>query len=129
MDVRSYPFERLDRLELNPQYVDVREHEPLCPVRMQYGPGAWLVARYEDARIVQSDPRFSRAAVTIHDEPRPYPTRFSGGIMDMDPPEHSRLRRLVAKAFTPRRVEQMRPRAEEVAADLLDRMVEAGPPA
>jgi hypothetical protein len=36
MDVRSYPFERLDRLELNPQYVDVRAHEPLCPVRMQY---------------------------------------------------------------------------------------------
>lgn len=129
MDVRSYPFERLDRLELNPGYVDVREREPLCPVRMQYGPEAWLVARYEDARTVQADLRFSRAAARVHDEPRPWPVRFDTGIMDLDSPEHGRLRRLVAKAFTPRRVEELRPRAQEVAEGLLDRMVEAGPPA
>lgn len=47
----------------------------------------------------------------------------------MDPPEHSRLRKLVSRAFTPRRVEELRPRVEEVAPGLVDRMVATGPPA
>jgi len=47
----------------------------------------------------------------------------------MDPPDHSRLRRLVAKAFTARRVEQLRPVAAAIAGELVDAMVAAGPPA
>src|SRR5207244_2958146 len=47
----------------------------------------------------------------------------------MDPPDHTRMRRLVARAFTARRMEQLRPRAQEVVDGLLDRIVEQGPPA
>nr|WP_243774858.1 cytochrome P450 [Actinomadura barringtoniae] len=50
-------------------------------------------------------------------------------MVSMDPPQHTRLRGLIAKAFTPRRLEQTRPRIQQIADGLLDRMAEAGPPA
>src|SRR5690348_17995680 len=54
----------------------------------------------------------------------PYTTLFrSGVIMALDPPEHTRLRTLVAKAFTQRRVEQLRPRIRELAEGLADALV------
>ena len=61
------------------------------------------------------------------DEPRINPRQQDAGLLAMDPPEHSRLRPLVAKAFTARRVEQLRPRAQ-VADDWSD-MIVAGSPA
>jgi len=127
--VRDYPFGPPDRLTLNPAYAQLRELEPLCPVRMPYGEDALLVTRYADLRTVRADPRFSRAAKAAHDEPRLVPDKVDGGIMDLDPPEHTRLRRLVAKAFTVARVERLRPRAVDVANRLLDGMIAAGPPA
>jgi cytochrome P450 len=126
---RSYPFGPPDRLEYNPLYAHLQEHEPLSRVHLPYGDDAWLVVRHEDVRTVLADPRFSRAAALTRDPPRMSPDQPSFHIMDMDPPEHSRLRRLMAKAFTARRVEQLRPRAQQIAHELLDAMTEAGPPA
>jgi cytochrome P450 len=128
-EVRSYPFGPPDRMEFNPLYAYLQEHEPLSRVHLPYGDDAWLVVRHEDVRAVLADPRFSRAATLTRDPPRMSPDQPSFHILDMDPPEHSRLRRLVAKAFTARRVEQLRPKAQQMADDLLDSMVEAGPPA
>jgi cytochrome P450 len=88
-----------------------------------------LATRYQDVRTVLGDPRFSRAAALERDEPRSRPEPSSGGILSMDPPEHTRLRKLVAKAFTMRRVEALRPRVQQIADELLDRMLEHGPPA
>jgi cytochrome P450 len=51
-----------------------------------------------------------------------------GVIMALDPPEHTRLRTLVGKAFTQRRVEQLRPRIRELAEGLVDALVAHGPP-
>ena len=127
--MRAYPFGPAVRLELDPLYAHLRENEPLTRVRLPYGDEAWLVLRYDDVRTVLADPRFSRAATVTRDVPRLHPDRVAGGLVDLDPPEHSRLRRLVAKAFTVRRVERLRARAEEVAAELLDGLVAAGPPA
>ncbi|GAA3930940.1 cytochrome P450 [Actinomadura viridis] len=119
-----------DRLEIDPEFARLREERPLQRVRLTYGEPAWLATRYEDAKLVLSDPRFSRAAATGRDEPR---TRMYSGssasLLSYDPPEHGRLRRLVAKAFTARRVERLRPRTQRIADDLVDRMVAAGPPA
>jgi len=127
--VRDYPFSAPDRLHLDPFYAELRRTEPLTRVRLPFGEEAWLATRYADVRTVLGDPRFSRAASVGRDEPRITPRQIEGGILSMDPPEHTRLRRLVAKAFTARRVEQLRPRAREIADGLVDRMVEAGPPA
>ena len=124
----AYPFGEPDRLNLHPMYAHLREHEPLARVRMPYGEESWLVTRYADARTVLGDPRFSRAVSVDRDEPRVAPHTGDGGILAMDPPEHTRLRRLVAKAFTMRRVELLRPRVEEIADGLVDAMLAAGTP-
>jgi cytochrome P450 len=98
-------------------------------VRLPHGEDCWLVTRYADVRAVLGDPRFSRAAALDHDVPRlSERTDDAGGILSTDPPEHTRLRRLVAKAFTTRRVEQLRPRVVEIADGLVDAMVAAGAP-
>jgi cytochrome P450 RapN len=126
---RSYPFSAPDRLELNEKYGELRQEEPLIRVTMPYGGEAWLATRYEDIKIVLADPRFSRSATVDKDVPRTTPVIQSGGsILMMDPPEHSRLRKLVAKAFTARRIEGLRPRTQEIVNGLLDTMIEAGSP-
>ncbi|GDY31462.1 cytochrome P450 [Gandjariella thermophila] len=126
---RTYPFGLPDRLNLDPRYARLRAEEPLIRVRLPYGEDAWLATRYQDVRTVLGDPRFSRAAVLDRDEPRTRPEPTSGGILSMDPPEHTRLRKLVAKAFTMRRVEALRPRAQEITDELIDQMIDHGPPA
>jgi cytochrome P450 len=128
-EVRPYPFGPPERLEINPQYALLREQEPLSRVRLPYGEDAWMVVRHEDVRTVFGDARFSRAVAETRDEPRVGPDRVGRSLLNMDPPEHSRLRRLVSKAFTARRIEELRPHARQIADDLLDEMEKAGPPA
>ncbi|WP_433389405.1 cytochrome P450 [Micromonospora sp. KLBMP9576] len=127
--VRRYPFGDPDRLNLDPHYARLRREEPLTRIRMPFGEPAWLATRHADVRTVLGDPRFSRAASVGRDEPRNTPRQQEGGILAMDPPEHTRLRRLVAKAFTARRVEELRPRTRQVTAELVDGMLAAGAPA
>jgi cytochrome P450 len=75
------------------------------------------------------DRRFMRSLTVGKDAPRATEAIESeSSIITMDPPEHSRLRRLVMKAFTPKRVELLRPRIQELADDLIDRMIDQGPP-
>lgn len=80
-------------------------------------------------RTVLGDPRFSLAEAAIRDVPRLTPQRYGGILIDQDPPDHTRLRRLVTTAFTARRVEQLRGRARQLTAELVDDMVTAGSPA
>jgi cytochrome P450 len=125
-----FPFSR-NRLDPDPLYQQLRRDEPVCPVQMPYGRPAWLVTTYELSKVVLGDPRFSRQATLVGDNPRENRVDYgqvSESILSMDPPEHTRIRRLIGKAFTHRRVEQMRPRAREIASRLLDDMTAAGPP-
>ena len=127
---RAYPFSQVNRLDMEPLLATLRREEPLTRVQLAYGEPTWLATRYEDAKIVLSDPRFSRAAAADRDEPRSRVYRGNPDtIMHFDPPEHSRLRRLVTKAFTMRRVEQLRLRAQEIADDLVDKILAKGAPA
>ncbi|MGA5299488.1 cytochrome P450 [Nucisporomicrobium flavum] len=126
---RAYPFSDPDRLDLDPLYAQLRREEPVTRVRLPFGEEAWLATRLQDVKTVLGDLRFSRAAAVGRDEPRTTPRQIGTGILSMDPPDHSRLRRLVAKAFTARRVEQLRPGTTDIANELIDAMVAAGPPA
>ncbi|THA27517.1 cytochrome P450 [Streptomyces sp. RKND-216] len=101
------------------------------PIRVQlpYGDPAWLVTRYVDARLVLTDRRFSRAEVTRRDEPRMTPRAIPESILTMDPPDHTRVRTLVSKAFTARRIEGKRAWIGELAAKLVADMRAAGAPA
>ncbi|HJP79324.1 MAG TPA: cytochrome P450 [Pseudonocardiaceae bacterium] len=129
-EVPAYPFTAADQLQVDPRLAEVRAQRPVLRVRLAYGGDAWLVTRYADVKTVLADPRFSRAATVGKDVARttamgPAPT----SILSLDPPEHSRLRRLVAKAFTGRRIELLRPSAQRIVDDLLTTMIDTGPPA
>ncbi|WP_328617550.1 cytochrome P450 [Amycolatopsis sp. NBC_00355] len=127
---RAYPFSDPEKLDIEPQFEKLRTEEPLSRVTMPYGEPAWLATRYEDVKVVLGDPRFSRAAATGRDEPRLRPhLPPPGNILSLDPPDHSRLRRLVMKAFTMRRIDALRARAREIADGLVDTMLTQGPPA
>jgi cytochrome P450 len=128
---RSYPFSRI-RLDPDPQYAELRRSEPVCRVQLPFGQPAWLVTDYLLTKSVLGDARFSRAAAVGRDNPRESVadvSQVAESLLSMDPPEHTRIRKLVGKAFTPRRVEELRPRAADIACRLLDDMVAGGPPA
>ncbi|MGD3106060.1 cytochrome P450 [Streptomyces sp. YGL11-2] len=125
----TYPFNTPENLDLSAEYERARNRPGLLRVRMAYGEPAWLVTRYAEARLVLGDQRFSRAEGALHDEPRASEGRRDSGILGMDPPDHTRLRSLVAKAFTVRQVEKLRPQVKELTRELLDELEAAGPPA
>ncbi|MEU6588072.1 cytochrome P450 [Streptomyces sp. NPDC046881] len=131
--VRFWPVEDLPGLHPDPFLDELLREEPVTRIRLPYGEGhAWLVTRYEDVRFVTSDPRFSRERVVGRDvtSMRPVPVASqTAGLQYIDPPRHTRLRRVVARAFTGRSMQRMRPLAERRAAELLDGMRRAGPPA
>ncbi|MFD9735290.1 cytochrome P450 [Umezawaea sp. NPDC059074] len=125
---QAYPFNDFHGVDLAQAYVDARERPGLTSVRLPHGEPAWLVTRHDEARFVLADKRFSRAEAANRDAPRVLP-RSPVGIVSMDPPDLSRIRGLAAKAFTPRRAEALRPHVRALTADLIDAMVETGPPA
>ena len=125
--MRAYPFGPVDRLEIDPMYGWLRENEPLSRVKTPYGDEAWLLVRYDDVRTALGDARFSLAEAVTRDAPRQHPQKVGSILTDLDPPEHTRLRRLVAKAFTERRVAGLREKAEQTTTRLLDDMAKAGP--
>jgi cytochrome P450 len=109
-------------------FAQLRESRPVARVRMPgYGP-AWIVTRYADVRAALIDPRLARDVHRWPDGGRSRPSEATGVYAHMlhaDPPDHTRMRRLVQKAFTPRRA-ALRPRTEEIAAQLLEEMAARG---
>jgi cytochrome P450 len=125
---RKYPFNESDGLLLDPVYRELRRDEPVSRVVLPYGGEAWLAVRHADVRTVLSDPRFSRAAVVGRDMPRSRPEldENPNSIMNMDAADHARVRKFLAKTFTARRVEALRPRAAELVTRLLTDLRAAG---
>jgi cytochrome P450 len=124
----AYPFEREVPTEPPSLYARLQREEPVAPVRLPTGDPAFVVTRYEDTKLVLSDPRFSnnrnRPGVA-----RPVAMARDDSMVGMDPPDHTRLRRLVSRAFTARRAESYRPFIERTVHELLDQMADTGAPA
>lgn len=128
--VRAYPFGPIDRLDVDPELAEICGEQPVLRVSLPFGGDAWLVTRHADVKVVLADPRFSRAAAVGDHVPRTVAVGLpSTSMLSMDPPEHSRLRRRVANAFTVRRIEALRPRAQQIVDGLVDTMIAAGPSA
>ncbi|MEV6315559.1 cytochrome P450 [Streptomyces sp. NPDC051776] len=103
---------------------------PVREVTTESGQKGWLVTGMSEVRTVLSDPRFSRAeARRIGAVVVPSAVLAKPGINDLDGPEHARLRRLVAGAFSARRIRALRPRIQEIADELIAPLADAGPPA
>jgi pimeloyl-[acyl-carrier protein] synthase len=139
-------FQPAFRADPYPFYAWLRE---LAPVHWGMGfepgmPGVWHIARYADIQQVLKDPRFTHqhiretsgaadgAAQTplptggAHDEAQLFRELSGLSLLFIDPPAHTRLRGLVSKAFTPKMVESLRPRAQTLADELLDAVAPTG---
>ncbi|HEX4907839.1 MAG TPA: cytochrome P450 [Actinomycetes bacterium] len=117
-----------------PAYARLREDG-----RVLYDPGTdhWLVPHHADVNALLRDRRFGRTYLHVashaemgHREEPAYLAPFwhliRNGMLDREPPDHTRLRRLVAKAFTPRMVERLRGRVQANVDRLVDRLADAG---
>ncbi|MFJ9581686.1 cytochrome P450 [Streptomyces sp. NPDC101191] len=118
-----------------PAYAWLREHAPVHRAKLPSGVEAWLVTRYADARQALADQRLSKNPAH-HDEPAhakgktgipgERKAELMTHLLNIDPPDHTRLRRLVSKAFTPRRVAEFAPRVQELTDRLIDGFAERG---
>jgi len=130
LDPLPFPFPRPHGLLCSPEYGQLRATRPVCRVQLPYGDPAWLVTGHAEAVAVLGGPGFSRAASVGRDLPRDTPEMLPRtGLSVMDPPEHTRVRRLAASALTPRRIAALRPEVERLSAQLLAAMQASGPPA
>ncbi|MFH8798801.1 cytochrome P450 [Streptomyces sp. NPDC017936] len=116
------------RRDPHPVYARLRERGPVHRVRPPGADGAyetWLVVGYEEARAALADPRLvkdgERIGAAFLDE-----QLIGKHLLVTDPPQHTRLRALVTRAFTARRVEELRPRVRRITDDLLDAMLPRG---
>ncbi|MGW9299504.1 cytochrome P450 [Streptomyces cyaneofuscatus] len=108
-----------------PVYAALRAKGPVHRVRIPEGTHAWLVVGYEAGRTLLADQRLSKQWAKA--SPALGVTKVSAGtsMLSSDTPDHTRLRKLVAREFTPRRMEELTPRVQEMTDELLDRMLAA----
>ncbi|MFF0087061.1 cytochrome P450 [Streptomyces canus] len=110
-----------------PVYARLRAEAPVHHVRAPDGKELWLVVGHDACRAAFTDPRLSRdwrksgdigqIINTEQDQPA------LAHMLYADPPDHTRLRRLVAREFTPRRIDALAPRVQEITDELLDVML------
>ncbi|GHI09437.1 cytochrome [Streptomyces cellostaticus] len=130
--VRHWPALDLTGTDFDPVLTELMREGPVTRIQLPNGEGwAWLVTRYDDVRMVTNDPRFSREAVMGKQVTRlaPHFIPDRGAVGFLDPPDHTRLRRSVAAAFTTKGVERVRDRARRMLDELVDELLQDGPPA
>jgi cholest-4-en-3-one 26-monooxygenase len=108
---------------------ELRETQPVSWQLPPTGPGFWAVTRYADIVTVLKSPKiFSswRGGALLADPPPAFLDKLREGMLNRDPPDHTMLRRLVNKAFSPRRIEELDHRIADHARALVDRVRDAG---
>jgi len=109
-----------------PAFAALRAHDPIHALGMHNGRRAWLITRYEDAVAVLKDQRFikdPRKLLTPEQLEERQGSIFAmtnTHMLSLDPPDHTRLRALINLSFTPRLIEQIRPRIQEITDELID---------
>jgi cytochrome P450 len=99
----------------------VGEDAPVRQTTLPDGTTAWVVSGYDDVRAALADPRLSLDKRNAkHWRGLSLPAALDANLLNMDPPDHTRLRKLIGQVFTPRRVAALRPRIQLVADRLLD---------
>ncbi|WP_328498797.1 cytochrome P450 [Streptomyces sp. NBC_00414] len=123
----------VDPAELNTDpyavYARLREAGPVHRITGTDGLPAWLVTRYDDIRQAIADPRLSldkRNATPGGYHGLSLPPALDANLLNMDPPDHTRIRRLISQAFTPRRIALLREPIRKTADSLLDAIAPQG---
>ncbi|WP_158888921.1 cytochrome P450 [Amycolatopsis anabasis] len=133
----ALPIDRKPGCPFDPpaELTRLRDERPVARLAFPDGHLGWLVTGHAAARTVLTDPRFSTRPELKH-LPLGVIARPSGAtappapgwFINMDPPEHTRYRRLLTGQFTVRRIQRLEPRIAEITAECLDAMATAGPP-
>jgi cytochrome P450 len=122
----DYPFARDSIIDPSPEMARLRTAAPIHKVRLFGGGDAWLVTRYQDVRSLLGNPAFGTqypGSIPAADV-----DNLAAGFMFLkDPPDHTRLRRSVTRAFTARRIAGLRERAQEITDGLITVMLAKGP--
>ena len=127
---------RRDGFDPVPEMAALRDDEGVRQVETAFGMPAFLVARHADVKAVLADSaRFSNDSRRAFDAPgapklsaEERDRMRAGNLLGVDPPEHTRLRRMLTPEFTVRRMRRLEPRIVEIVDDHLDAMEKAGPP-
>jgi cytochrome P450 len=115
-----------------PAFAGLRLADPVSLLTAQQGQQTWLITRYQEAELVLRDERFvkepANALPGLKQSARPPSVAdlMSMGMVDFDPPDHTRLRSLVGHFFTPRAIEQWQTRVQQITDELIDAVVEKG---
>jgi cholest-4-en-3-one 26-monooxygenase len=105
----------------------LREHQPIFRHPEPHGPGFWVVTKYADVRAVSRDPATYASPIGPLDESEtPVPPRAAKTLLVMDPPDHTKYRRLVNRGFTPRTIGALEPHLRELTVGILDRAIAKG---
>jgi cytochrome P450 len=121
-----------------PELAEVRDGKGIERIRTAFGMEAWVVTRFADVREVLSDPvRFSNARLQEAGRapglppmsPEERARQLAGNLLAADPPDHTRLRRMLTPEFTVRRMRRLEPRIRDIVDEHLDAMERRGPPA
>ncbi|MGV9940657.1 cytochrome P450 [Streptomyces sp. NPDC003401] len=133
-DLRFDPWDPAFVADPYPAYAELRERGRVIRYERT---DQWLVPHHADVSALLRDRRLGRTyrhRFTHEDfgrtappaEHEPFHTLNDHGMLDLEPPDHTRIRRLVSKAFTPRTVERLKPYVERLAGELVDKLVAAG---
>ena len=120
------PFDAAHFTDPYATYQRLREAAPVHHIRLPDGSAVWLVLREADVRAALTDPRLSVNKAHAGNGYKGFslPPALDANLLNIDPGDHLRLRRLVSKAFTPRYVEGMRQRIEDASEQLADALAE-----
>jgi cytochrome P450 len=126
--VVTFPFPQSARpFEPAPEMLALARQAPVLRVLLPDGASGWMVTGFDQVREVLIDPRYSRALAASPDrEKRGLEIVIARSLLGLDPPEHTRLRKLVAGTFTARRMHLLAPQVAAIVDELIDRLI-AGP--
>lgn len=123
------PTARAAAFDPPPELAELREKCPVAPLTYADGHIGWIVTSYRLAREVLSDPRFSSRPETRHSavhevlgDGSPPEEDVPGMFVGLDPPEHTKYRRLLTGDLSVRRMRELEPKIEITANSLIDRM-------
>ncbi|MFE2170977.1 cytochrome P450 [Streptomyces sp. NPDC059447] len=129
--VTTTPTERRPGCPFDPpaELVDARRHGPISRHTHPGGKPGWLITGYDLVRSVLADPRFSSRKELLNVVDFEIPPAPPGEFLLMDEPQHGRYRKPLVGKFTARRMRLLTERIEQITADCLDAMEQAGPEA
>ncbi|MEV7567043.1 cytochrome P450 [Streptomyces tanashiensis] len=127
--VTTLPTERPSGCPFDPpaELIEAREHGPISRYTHPGGKPGWLITGYDLVRSVLADPRFSSRKDLMNVVDFELPPAPPGEFLLMDEPDHGRYRKPLVGKFTARRMRLLAERVEQITADCLDAMEEAGP--